>query len=384
MKVLLLKEALPGGGAERQLALITEHLPERWERRVWTMGGGPFVAYLRERGLRVQVDARAARFDVRPALALWRLIWVWRPDVVHSWDWMSSLAALPLCRLLGIPIVDGAIRNGIARRRRSLPLRAAMRAARLVVANSRAGLDAWGVAAGKGRVVYNAFDPARRPLCSSPDAGGGGGAAAPEAPAEPDAQLPGAQSQASAHTGPVTVVMTGRMVAHKDFDTVIAVVRRLEAGDAGGWRLLLVGDGPERPRLEAAAADLVARDVVRFAAPGLEVLPLVRDADVGVLMSHERVHREGCSNAIMEYMACGLPVVCSSGGGNPELVVEGQTGYLVPAGDETALAERLQRLAADDCLSRRLGAAGRDRLESLFTVERLVCALERVYLEALS
>ena len=230
VKVLLLKEALPSGGAERQLALITEYLPERWERRVWTMGGGPFVEVIRQRGQRVDVSARAARLDVRPAADLWRLLREWRPDVVHSWDWMSSLAALPVCALLGIPIVDGTIRNGIARRRRSLPLRAAMAASKLIVANSQAGLRAWGVGAAKGRVVYNAFDPARWPLCETApgDSRAGAGADVP--------------------LRPTTVVMTARMVAHKDFATVIAAARDLDARAA--WALALRA---ARRRARAAA-----------------------------------------------------------------------------------------------------------------------------------
>ena len=78
---------------------------------------------------------------------------------------------------------------------------------------------------------------------------------------------------------------------------------------------------------------LQERGVVEFVDPGLDVLPLVREADIGVLMSNEAQHREGCSNAIMEYMSCALPVVCSAGGGNPELVLDAVTGYVVPRGD---------------------------------------------------
>jgi glycosyltransferase involved in cell wall biosynthesis len=366
VKVLLMKEALPSGGAERQLALITEYLPERWERRVWTMGGGPFVEVIRQRGQRVDVSARAARLDVRPAADLWRLLRDWRPDVVHSWDWMSTLAALPVCRALGIPIVDGTIRNGIARRRRSLPLRAARTASKLIVANSLAGLEAWGVGAVKGRVVYNAFDPERWSQCD-----GAGGS-------------PGERPAPVGQPGLCTVVMTGRMVAHKDFATVIAAAAELDTEEPGRWRFVLLGDGPERPRLAALAGELVERDVVAFVDPGLEVLPLVREADVGVLMSNEAQHREGCSNAIMEYMACRLPVVCSAGGGNPELVLHGETGFLVTAGDCGALVSRLRALAADRELARRMGDAGRVRLSREFTVARLVGNLERVYWEALS
>ena len=80
----------------------------------------------------------------------------------------------------------------------------------------------------------------------------------------------------------------------------------------------------------------------RSSTPASRCCRFVREADVGVLMSNEAQHREGCSNAIMEYMACRLPVVCSPGGGNPELVLEGETGFLVPAGDREALAGRLR------------------------------------------
>jgi glycosyltransferase involved in cell wall biosynthesis len=101
-------------------------------------------------------------------------------------------------------------------------------------------------------------------------------------------------------------------------------------------------------------------------------------------MSNEAQHTEGCSNAIMEYMACRLPVVCSSGGGNPELVVHGQTGYLVTGGDRGALVQRLRQLAADGELAGRMGEAGRARLEREYSVGRLVGDLDRVYREALS
>ena len=99
------------------------------------------------------------------------------------------------------------------------------------------------------------------------------------------------------------------MVAHKDFSCLIAAARRLDCEHPGHWRFLLLGDGPERPRLVAEAGELQARGVVEFIDPGLEVLPLVARRDFGVLMSNEAQHREGCSNAIMEYMS-----LCPAGG----------------------------------------------------------------------
>jgi len=316
---------------------------------------------------------------VRPAAHLWRLLVSWRPDVVHSWDWMSTFAAAPLCRALRIPIVDATIRNGIVRPKGSRQRRLGQALSALVVANSRAGLAAWGVGPRKGRVVYNAFDPARLEGDGVGGAAPGGGAEGDGAEGSPDDGVPGT---AVPHRR--TAVMSGRMVDHKDFSTVIAAARLLDRERPGDWRFLLLGDGPERPRLAAAAGDLEARGVVEFAAPGLEVLPLVRRADAGVLMANEALHREGCSNAIMEYMSAALPVVCSSGGGNPELVLEGTTGYLVPAGDAPALARALTRLADHPDEARRLGAAGRRRILEEFTIDRLVRETEQIYREAMS
>ena len=101
-------------------------------------------------------------------------------------------------------------------------------------------------------------------------------------------------------------------------------------------------------------------------------------------MANEARNREGCSNAIMEYMSCALPVVCSAGGGNPELVLEGETGYVVPPGDPAALADALALLADRPEIARRMGDAGRRRILEDFSVSRLVRSIERVYWEALS
>jgi len=378
VRLLVLKEALPTGGAERQLTLIVRNLPAYWERRVWVMSGGPFADEIAADGYRVYRAPRRSRFDVRPALPLWRVLLEWRPDVVHSWDWMSTLAALPVCRALGIPLVDATIRNAAVRPRGARQRRLSHAVSTLVVANSRAGLEAWGIGARKGRVVYNAFDPARLRAIATDGRERVGGAG------QPDGRRRADGGERSGQSAPCTVVMTGRMVPDKDFSCLIEAARRLDRERPGRLRFRLLGDGPERERLVAEAGDLRARGVVEFVDPGFEVLPLVAAADAGVLMADETRNREGCSNAIMEYMSCALPVVCSDGGGNPELVLDGETGFVVPPGDPDALAAALSRLVDKPDLARRFGDAGRRRTLEEFSIERLVRGMERVYWEALS
>jgi glycosyltransferase involved in cell wall biosynthesis len=92
---------------------------------------------------------------------------------------------------------------------------------------------------------------------------------------------------------------------------------------------------------------------------------------------------EGFSQALLEAAALGLPVAATATGGNPELIRDGETGLLVPAGDPSGWARALERLLCDAGLRARLGLAGRDAARTAFTLERTVTATETVYREAL-
>lgn len=362
MKVLFLVDSLGNGGAERQMTLLAAGLPAEWERRVCALGGGPFVTYLRERGIAVRVLKRRSRFDPGPAATLWREIALSRPDVVHSWSWISTLIAGPVCRLCRIPLIDGTIRTG-ALQSAHLPLkRVGMACATTVVANSHAGLQAWGVPPRKGCVVANGFDRSRLAACST--AGTSAEHSSADAPK------------------PCTVVMVGRMAPEKNYRLVIAAARLLRRQHP--YRFLFVGDGPTRPALMAEAADLLADGTVVFATAGLEAIPQMYQADIGVLMTDPAWAQEGCSNAIMEYMACGLPVICGEGGGNRELVEDGETGFVVPPTDATALAERIAYLCAHGAERRAMGTAGWRRIADVYSLERMVEGFVRVYEEATS
>ena len=134
----------------------------------------------------------------------------------------------------------------------------------------------------------------------------------------------------------------------------------------------------------AEAADLVEDGTVTFPDAGVEVLGWVRHAHVGVLMTDPKWAQEGCSNAIMEYMACGLPVVCGEGGGNREVVVDGKTGFVIAPSDPRELAERILYLRAHEAERRAMGEAGRRRIHEAFSLQRMVGDFLRIYEEALS
>jgi glycosyltransferase involved in cell wall biosynthesis len=160
----------------------------------------------------------------------------------------------------------------------------------------------------------------------------------------------------------------------KDLGTLTAAVAVLRR-QRPDVRLVVVGDGPERDALEACARELGLGESVRFAGIRRDARRLLAGFDI---YANTSIH-EGVSLTILEAMAAGLPVVATAAGGNPEVVVDGETGLVVPVRAAEAVTGALARLAADPALARRLGTAGRRRLEERFSIDRMVAEYVQVY-----
>lgn len=170
----------------------------------------------------------------------------------------------------------------------------------------------------------------------------------------------------------------GRLQAVKDQATLlraVAVLLGREPALQARLRLRLAGDGPERTALGELARSLGIDQVTEFAGWQDDVPAELRRLDVFVLPSLN----EGISNTLLEAMACGRPVIATDVGGNPELVVDGGTGYLVPVGDVAVLADRLARYAAEPFLAAAHGRAGRARVEREFGIPRMLDAYAGLY-----
>lgn len=180
--------------------------------------------------------------------------------------------------------------------------------------------------------------------------------------------------------------MAARMASEKDFDTFLSAARHLYDEDriADRWIFLAVGDGAERARLVEQNEDLVRVGILRFVQPGMDVMDILSAAQVGVLLTDPRMAVEGCSNSILEYMASGLPVICSRGGGNAEVMVEGKTGFLIPPRDWARLVDRLHHLESHREEAIAMGTEGRRRVARLFSVDRLTHETTQMYQEAMT
>lgn len=154
---------------------------------------------------------------------------------------------------------------------------------------------------------------------------------------------------------------------------VVEIFRRIRE-----WmpaRLLMIGDGPDRALAEQRCRDLGVCDSITF----IGNMPMVEEALVGADLFLLTSETESFGLAALEAMACAVPVVATDTGGLPEVVVDGETGFLRSVGDVDALAEAALEILGDVALARRMAAAGRERAATVFDQARAVARYRALY-----
>ncbi len=144
-------------------------------------------------------------------------------------------------------------------------------------------------------------------------------------------------------------------------------------------RGLLIGDGPEMPALKGLCHKLGLKEAVIFTGYREDAVKLLQMADIFVLSSLS----EGTSLALLEAMACGLPLIATAVGGNPEIIADGKSGLLVPNQNLPALAAALLILAQDPVLRQRMGQKARQIFEKKFTFQKMLASYQDLYQEIL-
>ncbi|HET9196890.1 MAG TPA: glycosyltransferase [Solirubrobacterales bacterium] len=355
------------GGAENAMFMLLGSLDRGEWAPTLLLEDAPEVAPLAERAAGLGVPVRRIAplplglTGARRLPALVRLLRRERPAVFHAH--MSSpvackwgLAAAVSAR---VPAVLGTVQVGAYEPDRSSywQLRALARGVDRYLAVSREIatelVEDLGWPAAKVEVAYNAVDVER---------------AAVPAPPGLRAQLGGSEARP-------LVLTPARLNAQKGHDTLLAAIAELPEA-----LFLLAGEGPERERLEARAAELGVAERVRFLGRREDVPQLLAACDVFCLPSLY----EGSSLAVLEAMAAGIAIVSSAIGGTEELIDDGRSGLLVPPGDAPALAAALRRLLEDPQLRKDLAAAARERVDTGLRREQNAERVEAVYRELLA
>ncbi|HEY7153235.1 MAG TPA: glycosyltransferase family 4 protein [Gemmataceae bacterium] len=351
--VLFVIPSLEYSGAARQLTLLAAGLSrESFRVRVAVLGEeAPWVASLRGEGVEVEVLGWRRPFDVRPFLALRRLVGSMQPDVVHVW---------------GAAALHAVVLSGSRRASRLLV------SAALSPAGRPSPLDRWLLRRVEGIIAFGTADAERYRRLGVAEA-----CITVVAPAMPivtaavePAQLPGVAASARVLLG------LGPIEQHKGFREAVwafDILRHLY----NDVHLVLVGNGSDRPRVEQFVRQIHVTEHVHFLGALAETAPLLHRAELVWAPSQ----RGGGVCSVLEAMAVGRAVVASRCPDLAEIVVDGETGFLVEPDNKAALA-RQTRLLLDDAARRRsMGEAGRRRVADYFAVARLVETCGRRYAE---
>jgi glycosyltransferase involved in cell wall biosynthesis len=176
-------------------------------------------------------------------------------------------------------------------------------------------------------------------------------------------------------TVPGRIVMVGRLAPRqKRHDLAVAAFARVRDRHPSA-ELVLVGDGPARPAVEALISRMGLSESVRLSGPTADMPAVLEEADCLLLATDY----ESCPLSVLEAMAAAVPVVASRVGGIPELVLHGRTGLLVTPGDPEALADALDRVLSHPDEARTLGAEGRRIARERFSQERMLSRLVELY-----
>jgi glycosyltransferase involved in cell wall biosynthesis len=381
-RILYLIGSLERGGAEQHLVRLATGLKARgWEPEVYPfVPGGPLGADLATAG--VPVHARSLPQWLERALsnprvkswvqlaytslALWKLMHKERYDAVHFFLPAAYIVGgvVSLVAPVGVRAMSRRSRNHYHSRRRVFAVIERWLHARMSVisGNSQAvvqDLIGEGVDPAKIVLIHNGIDMARF-----------------DTPRDRSA----IRAREGLSNDALTLVCVANLIGYKGHADLLSALDQIEDEMPTSWQLLCIGrDDGVQESLEAFLQGGSLAKHIRFMGSRDDVDQLLSVSDLGILASHE----EGFSNAVLEKMAAGLPVIVTDVGGNAEAIQDGVSGYVVPPHDSVSLAAAIKTVINHPDASA-LGRAARERVSQHFSMETCLSAYETMYIKALS
>jgi len=353
MKVFFFCDSLNSGGKERRLTELMKTLKFSSEVDFDLVLMNKEIHYteIYDLGLNIHFILRRTKRDPLVLYKLYKLCKKYQPDILHCWDSMTAVYSVPICKILGIKLINGMITDAppeqSIRNKHWLRARLTFPFSDYIVGNSNAGLKAYNAPANRSVCIYNGMNFSRFNNL--------------KAKFLIREEIFGSNSDSFRVLG-----MVATFRKNKDYKTLVRTALDL-VHMRDDIRFLLVGDGPEINNIKNMVPHEDKRKII-FLGKRNDVESIINLFDVGILLTNARVHGEGISNSILEYMAIGIPVIASRGGGTDELVVDNQNGYLIESGNEWQLKDRMLALIENDELAKELGRNGRKIVKEKFDI----------------
>jgi len=347
-KILFVVDSLGGGGKERQLLEIIKVLSKDAGLRLGVITFNKNKHYSTSIKALVhfykELKKRPTRLE--PFFTIWKQIRQFDPDIIHTWDSLSSMYCwLPIC-FYNIRFVDGSIRDaGIEKGFQKWVKKFFLKRAEVAIANSRAGLKYYDV---NGTVLHNAIDLNRFHEKRGDEIG-------------------------------VNIIMVANFSDYKDHETFIkSSITLLQYGIVDG--VFLIGDGKNKNKFEDFVASTCKTFIGKFHFLGsiTHVEDYLEKCQYGILCSTCE-YAEGISNSVLEYMAAGLIPIATNVGGMSELIEDQKNGFLIDCGESHRIAEIITNLERDPAQKQIIIAKARKTVEEEFSLEATINTLLNLY-----
>lgn len=350
-RILMLIGSLGPGGKERQLILLLKELHLRSDAHVMLAVMNTDDDQVQE--VRSYVDEllvlrRCCSFDfISPFFALIKLVKKEQVQIVHTWgSGVWDLLGLLISSICGISFLHNGVRSSPVKLSISNYLsKWSAHFAQKVVANSHAGLRAFGLEGHpRSEVIYNGLELER---------------------------FAGYESANKNHQ----IIMVANFRKEKDHQTLLMALSQIRKVHPD-IKLLLIGhDFGTLSEIKRTIDEKELSGNVELITDCNEPAPYIANSDVCVLSTHG----EGVSNVLLEYMALSKPVIVSDNGGNPEVVKDNVTGFLVPPGSSELMAEKILQLLNHPKQAELMGKRGRKLVVDKFSVAQMVGSYQKIY-----
>ncbi len=363
MRILHVIQRLGGGGRERRMVQLVRGLSRIGGVEQAALVYPSKLRYQEVNDCEIKIYTHSGAGCLNRAREIKDVISDFKPDIVHSWsDTILELVSLPiLCRALGARYIAGFVADGNKVSYlgiRGLATRFSLLKADVIVSNSRAGLAAKNAPGKKSYVIYNGFDFDR-------------------IKSGIDKEAKRRELDISAR---YIVTMAARVTKEKDWQSFIDVAL-LAQKDGLDICFLAVGDGDQLDLYRAIVRQKGLNNI-RFVGPRQDVEEILQISDVSMLFT-SKVHYEGVSNSILEAMASGIPVIATDGGGTPEIISQGQNGYIVPMYGAGNAYQLMKDLLEDDNKRAAVGAAAKHSVQQRFLLSRMCDEYMNLYRQLL-
>ncbi len=360
LRILMITDILGPGGKERRMVQLIKNLSESYNCDCGLVVLSNDIHYREVEEMDVKLVKLPRRHKRDPSILtkLYHTIRKFKPHIIQSWESMATLYALPISKLFKTKFVNASVASSqdiVFGSKEWIRSKLTYPWSDAIVGNSLAGLEAFSAPRNKSYCIYNGFDFNRLSHLSPPE--------------EVRAEF-GINTQ-------FVVGMVGAFHPRKDYHTFVEAAQAVLT-QRNDVTFVAVGEGELLEPIQNNLRDEFREHII-FTGKQSKVESIINVFNIGVLTTNQNIHGEGISNAIMEYMVLGKPVIATNGGGTPEIVQDQKTGYLVPAFDSPALVDKIQILLDNPHIASAMGSRGKQLIQEEFSIDNMTEKFVRLY-----